>query len=296
MGREFKLGMFGDAGGHFAGLVVGDDVVDLRVYLGADVSVITLLEDWSTSIARLAELASASDAKPLAGLRVLPPIYPPGAFLCAGGNYRRHVIQMTVARRVRAGVPAAEAEADAREATEARAATGVPFVFPGFPGALSVPYDDVLLPQDGGQHDWELELAVVIGRHARASREASALELCRRLHDRERRQHPQRMRRTDFRFTDFVASKLRPTFKPTGPFIVPLEFVPDPHDLQDDAARERRGHAGRVDRRHHLRYERARRVRVAVDRAPSRRPPADRLARRQRRPSQRPLSFARATS
>jgi 2-keto-4-pentenoate hydratase/2-oxohepta-3-ene-1,7-dioic acid hydratase in catechol pathway len=32
--------------------------------------------------------------------------------------------------------------------------------------------------------------------------------------------------------TDFVATKLRPTFKPTGPYIVPAQFVPNPRELQ----------------------------------------------------------------
>jgi 2,4-diketo-3-deoxy-L-fuconate hydrolase len=32
--------------------------------------------------------------------------------------------------------------------------------------------------------------------------------------------------------TDFIMTKSRPTFFPTGPYIVPREFVPDPHALR----------------------------------------------------------------
>jgi 2,4-didehydro-3-deoxy-L-rhamnonate hydrolase len=40
------------------------------------------------------------------------------------------------------------------------------------------------------------------------------------------------MHRTDLRFTDFMASKMRPTFKPIGPWITPSKFIADPHDLR----------------------------------------------------------------
>ncbi len=38
--------------------------------------------------------------------------------------------------------------------------------------------------------------------------------------------------RPDFPMTDFIMTKSRPTFFPTGPYIVPREFVPDPRRLQ----------------------------------------------------------------
>jgi 2,4-didehydro-3-deoxy-L-rhamnonate hydrolase len=40
------------------------------------------------------------------------------------------------------------------------------------------------------------------------------------------------MDRPNFPMTDFVATKLRPTFFPTGPYIVPAQFIPDPYDLR----------------------------------------------------------------
>ncbi len=42
---------------------------------------------------------------------------------------------------------------------DARVATGEPYVFLGAVGAICGPYDDVILPRRGEQHDWELELA-----------------------------------------------------------------------------------------------------------------------------------------
>jgi 2,4-diketo-3-deoxy-L-fuconate hydrolase len=105
-------------------------------------------------------------------------------------------------------------------------------VWVGWPGAVVGANDDVIIPDDGGvQHDWELELAVVIGRFARCVSEADAMDYVAGytvLNDISTRD---RMHRSDVRFTDFMATKLRPTFKPIGPWITPKQFVPDPQDL-----------------------------------------------------------------
>ena len=53
-----------------------------------------------------------------------------------------------------------------------RAERGTPYVFVGLPSAVCGPRDDVVLPAIGAQHDWELELAAVIGTEAyRVSRD-----------------------------------------------------------------------------------------------------------------------------
>ena len=57
-----------------------------------------------------------------------------------------------------------------------RAATGAPYVFAGLPSALAGPYDDIVLPERGAKHDWELELAAVIGRPARNLTRDNALD------------------------------------------------------------------------------------------------------------------------
>ena len=54
--------------------------------------------------------------------------------------------------------------------------THPPFVFTGLPSAICGPYDDVVLPRDGEQPDWELELAAVIGRPTRRVAVTEALD------------------------------------------------------------------------------------------------------------------------
>jgi 2,4-diketo-3-deoxy-L-fuconate hydrolase len=231
---SFGLGTFASADAEpFPGLVADGCVSDLRPTFGEHASVLGLLESWESSFEQLGRLAQQPGRHQLSSLTVLPPIHPPGAFLLAGANYRRHVIEMRVANAVADGRAAAEAEAEAAGAMDARAAGGIPFIFAGWPGAVTGPYDDIAIPADSGaRHDWELELAVVIGRHASCIAQHEAMDYVAGytiLNDISTRD---RMHRSDLRMTDFLATKMRPGFKPIGPWITPAAFVADPHDLR----------------------------------------------------------------
>jgi 2-keto-4-pentenoate hydratase/2-oxohepta-3-ene-1,7-dioic acid hydratase in catechol pathway len=232
----FAVGMFSDDGAfagtaadgprEFAGLVA-----DGRVRAIGD-STAPLLADWDAAMVRLAGLAAefaagrgdAAGWRPLDGLRVLPPVRP-GQILQSGANYRRHVIDLHVAE----GGDRDEAEA----IMDARAANGEPYLFAGLPSALCGPGDDVVLPLEGSKHDWELEIAVVIGRPARrvsardATRHIAGYTICNDITTRDLVYRPDLERIG----TDWVRAKNRPTFLPTGPYLVPAAFIPDPHDL-----------------------------------------------------------------
>lgn len=231
---DFALGVFTTDGRRFVGLVVGDRVREL-----AEPSVNDLFQDWAASFARLADLAAVGpDAgwHPLAELGVLPPVEP-RQILQSGANYRKHVVDIVVSER-RAD-PADtrspdEVRAWAEQMMDARAADGEPYVFIGLPGALCGAYDPIVLPRRGTDHDWELELAAVISRPARDVPRERALEyvagytICNDVTTRSL------VYRADLKKigTDWFAAKNAPTFLPTGPFLVPAAFVPDPGDLR----------------------------------------------------------------
>ena len=88
--------------------------------------------------------------------------------------------------------PEEELRAEAIEVAARRAREEEPFVFAGLPSALCGADDDVVLWGPGTEHDWELELAVVLGRGGRDISEADAMEPRRGLHDLQRRQHARR--------------------------------------------------------------------------------------------------------
>jgi 2,4-diketo-3-deoxy-L-fuconate hydrolase len=232
----FGIGTFATDGEPFPGLVLADAVVDLRPHFGAAATTGDLLRDWDASLARLHDIAEeAGDAGlRLADVRPMPPVHPPGQLLCAGANYFRHLRQIVFSTLRREGDqrPDEELRAEAEEATRARHAAQEPYLFPGLTSALSGARDDVVLWGPGEQHDWELELAVVIGRHAsrvppeRAMEHIAGYTISNDISTRDV------MNRPGFPMTDFIMSKSRPTFFPTGPYIVPREFVPDPRALR----------------------------------------------------------------
>ncbi|HYZ99383.1 MAG TPA: fumarylacetoacetate hydrolase family protein [Acidimicrobiales bacterium] len=153
-------------------------------------------------------LAEAPDELPtvdLAGKRVGPPIAPPSKIVAIGLNYADHV-----------------AEQGARMPSE-------PEVFFKAPNTLVGPTDDVLRPVGSTKLDYEVELAVVIGRPARylpdedAARSAIAgLAVANDVSERAFQLE---------RGRQWTKGKSCETFNPLGPWLVTLDEVDDPQNL-----------------------------------------------------------------
>jgi 2-keto-4-pentenoate hydratase/2-oxohepta-3-ene-1,7-dioic acid hydratase in catechol pathway len=239
---RFALGTFAASDGRpFAGLVLGDRVADLGPLLGDAVTLRSLVEDWDRSLGTLQALADrhapGAAEHALDALRPLPPLDPWGQVFCAGANYRRHVLELMAGAERRGdstdGLTAADRDR-ARAELDERARTGRPFVFMESANAIVGARDDVVLPRDSEQHDWELELAAVIGRPARRVGRDEALAaiagytICNDVTTRDA------LIRTDARGLglDWLAGKCAPTFLPTGPVLVPAVHTGDPMALR----------------------------------------------------------------
>lgn len=238
----FRLGTFADrSGAELAGLVVGERVADLTEAFGRPVSLRDLLERWDEALPELQRLADS--ARPellrhgLDGLRALPPVRPPGQVFQSGANYRKHVLDLLDGAERRGdasdGLSAGE-RAGARRQLDERSLNGAPFVFLGSPHAIVGADDEVILPHDRRQHDWELELAAVIGRPARRVPRERALDvvagytICNDVTSRDALSRPD----GGTLGLDWLAGKNAPTFLPTGPFLVPACHVGDPMALR----------------------------------------------------------------
>jgi 2,4-didehydro-3-deoxy-L-rhamnonate hydrolase len=232
-GTQFSVGTFDDGHhGPFPGIVV-----DGIVHTVPDATnTMELLADWDTSMVALQALADASPpgGRPVGELSVLAPVQPPGQIFGAGANYREHVIQIAVAHRLGAASASdAELREQAAREIDERAAHGDPYVWVGVPSAISGPYDDVILPDVGENHDWELELGVIIGKVTRGVSVEQAMDsiagytICNDVTTRSL------VGRADIPMmgTDWLRAKNQPTFYPTGPYLVPARFVPDPSGL-----------------------------------------------------------------
>ncbi|MGO1411651.1 fumarylacetoacetate hydrolase family protein [Microbacterium sp.] len=224
---RFRRG-HGDPG---IGVVVGDRIRPLSgKELGAgSLNAFLAGGDW----ARIAAAAAASDGwRDLREVTIVAPVQP-RAVLQAGANYRTHVVQLIMSGMGRADAAASSEELRARaeRAMDERAASGRPFIFLGHTGCVVGSDQPLVLPAGSDQHDWELELAAVIGREARrvpVERALAHVAGYTIVNDITTR---------DLVFpedagamgADWFRSKNAPGFLPTGPFLVPAEFV-DPDD------------------------------------------------------------------
>ncbi|MCR2762964.1 fumarylacetoacetate hydrolase family protein [Microbacterium sp. zg.B48] len=222
----FALARFRDADGVALGLVAGDRIRRLTaVELGAaDLNAFLAEPDWD----RLSALASSDGSwMPVAEVVLTAPVEP-RQVLQAGANYRQHVIELVAAGLTQNSDRTPEqAREFAATMMDERAAGGEPYFFIGLPACVVGDDVPLVLPAYSDQHDWELELAVVIGREAfRVSREEALDHVAGYtiVNDITTRDLVFRKDMKEIG-TDWYRSKNAPGFLPTGPFLVPAPFV-----------------------------------------------------------------------
>jgi 2-keto-4-pentenoate hydratase/2-oxohepta-3-ene-1,7-dioic acid hydratase in catechol pathway len=230
----WRLGTFRSEKAVFPGLVTEDDIV-VNLSQEGWTSTRDIVADWDAALPALQALSQRGghEKLELSSLRVEAPIAP-SQILQSGANYRRHVIDIIMAEeRARGELNEVEAMNMAEGMMDERAANGEPYLFSGLPSAMCGPYDDVILPREGEQHDWELELAVVIGRPGqnvtleRALEHVACYTIVNDVTTRDLVYRPD----LSAIGTDWLRSKNAPTFLPTGPFLVPAVFVKEPGSL-----------------------------------------------------------------
>jgi 2,4-diketo-3-deoxy-L-fuconate hydrolase len=140
------------------------------------------------------------------GVRVGAPVARPGALICLGQNYAAHA-----------------AESGSEPPTS-------PILFLKHPNTVVGPYDDVHIPLGSTRTDWEVELAVVVGRRARylespddALAYVAGYTVSNDVSER------------DFQLAvsggQWSKGKCCETFNPLGPSLVPAAEVADPQGL-----------------------------------------------------------------
>src|SRR5690606_8312949 len=170
---------------------------------------------------------------PLAGVTLTAPVEP-RQVLQTGANYRQHVIELVAAGLTQnSDRTPDEARQFAAKMMDDRAANGEPYFFIGLPACVVGDDVPLVLPAYSEVHDWELELAVVIGREAfRVSREEALDHVAGYtiVNDITTRDLVFRKDMKEIG-TDWYRAKNAPGFLPTGPFLVPAPFV-DGSDLE----------------------------------------------------------------
>ena len=197
-------------------LPISDSLIPFLPPDGEGFALVSKLSNW------LGDEAGGTDSVP--GLahdqvELLVPNPRPNKLFLLAGNYAKHIEE--------GGGKAAE-----------RAET-FPYVFMKPPTTtLTNPGAAVQIPTVSPAHiDWELELAVVIGRKAKGVSEANALEcvagytIINDISDRKFRPNPQRKDRDKDGFFDWLHGKWHDSFCPCGPCIVSADAIADPQQL-----------------------------------------------------------------
>ncbi len=232
------VGRFRDANGTvLAGLLCDGAVYPVETPTPGDTR--ALFAEWDNSWPRLERRIAAIRAGGEAGipagdLAILSPVEP-RQILCVGANYRRHVVDIMTDHEAGStpGLSRDERRQRAERLMDHRAAEGAPFAFVKPFGCLAGPGDPLVVPADSAQVDWELELAVVMGKPChRVSRE-TALDYVAGYAIANDISARDRLNRRDIpgMGLDFIAGKSAPGFFPFGPFIIPSAAVDDPQQL-----------------------------------------------------------------
>ncbi|MFY9812140.1 fumarylacetoacetate hydrolase family protein [Aquabacterium sp.] len=202
-------------------------------------TVLGVLEDWDENRPVLDALA----AQPPQGvtwhaldmLYTHPPVDLPRQVFCTGANYRKHVVDLTVDSGVGPeGLDSEGLRTWAEQMMDARVAHGEPYVFSKPVSAIAGAFDTLVLPANTTKPDWELELAVVIGRGGQNIRREDAMAHVAGYTIANDISARDLIARTDYAMlgTDWLKSKGQPGFLPLGPLLTPARFVPDPHRLR----------------------------------------------------------------
>ena len=195
-----RLIRFGEKGKERPGLLKEGRIVDLRKHFSQvpDIGWHFFRDGWLAKVSQVVDEGVEMD------VRLANPVNRPSKILCIGKNYAEH----------------------AREGGFEKPQK--PILFSKSMNTLNGPYDPILFPASCSQVDWEVELAVVVGREGKGIQAADAFEhvagFC-VMNDVSGR---------DAQFGDgqWFRGKSFDTFAPLGPCLVTRDKIGDIENLQ----------------------------------------------------------------
>src|SRR6185369_6880878 len=200
-----KLIRYGTSGKETPGLQIDDKTGIDASGFGEDYNELFFAND---GLSRLAKWFSANkeSAKKfeLSSVRLGPPVCRPSKLICIGLNYRKHAI-----------------EAGLQIPNE-------PVIFFKSTTAIVGPNDNLIIPRNSKKTDYEVELAIVIGKRASYVEKINALDYIAGylLHN----DYSEREFQLE-RGGQWTKGKGCDSFAPLGPFLATRDEVSDTHDL-----------------------------------------------------------------
>jgi 2,4-diketo-3-deoxy-L-fuconate hydrolase len=155
------------------------------------------LQQWLKKYSKKAPLVQET-------IRLGPPVARPSKIICVGLNYAEHVQESG------ATMPAE------------------PVLFFKSTTALTGSNDNIIIPRNSEKTDWEIELAVVIGKKASYVTESQAMDhVAGYVMHNDLSERAFQMERGG----QWVKGKSADTFAPLGPFLVTKDEIENPHSL-----------------------------------------------------------------
>jgi 2-keto-4-pentenoate hydratase/2-oxohepta-3-ene-1,7-dioic acid hydratase in catechol pathway len=194
-----KLLRFGEAGKEKPGIMIGNDTLDISSF-GEDFGESFFETDGINRLSSWLDSRKSNLPKVAKNVRVGSPFTRPSKIICVGLNYSKHA-----------------AESKMPLPSE-------PILFFKATTSFTGPNDDLIIPKNSKKTDWEVELAVVIGKKASYVDEENAMEyvagFC--LHN----DYSEREFQLE-RNGQWVKGKSADTFAPMGPFLATRDEVPN---------------------------------------------------------------------
>ncbi|MCZ4222474.1 fumarylacetoacetate hydrolase family protein [Pedobacter rhodius] len=197
-----KLIRFGEAGSEKPGVIIEDKYYDVSS-LVTDYNEAFFAGDGLEKLA--ADVQNANLPEVDKNIRLGAALARPSKIICVGLNYKDH------AAETNAAIPAE------------------PILFFKATSAIVGPNDDLIIPKNSKKTDWEVELAIVIGKKASYVSEENALKHIAGyvLHN----DYSEREFQLE-RNGQWVKGKSCDTFAPIGPFIATPDEIADVHNLR----------------------------------------------------------------
>lgn len=195
-----KLIRFGPPGHEQPGIWKEDKIVDLRsIYPEIpDIGEQFFRDGWIEKLTGLEADGQSMD------VRLGAPVFRPEKIVCLGKNYAEH------AKEGGFDMP------------------GAPLLFCKTPNALNGPFDPIVMPVSSDQIDWEVELAVVIGKKGLRIPQDRALDYIAGYTV----MNDVSGRRAQFAHSQWFRGKSFDTFAPLGPALVTPDEIGDVQNLR----------------------------------------------------------------
>ncbi len=199
-----KLIRFGETGKEKTGVIIDDNYYDTSSF-GEDYNENFFESGGLSRLQKFVESHRGELSVISENTRLGSPVARPSKIICIGLNYADH------ARETKAKIPVE------------------PIIFFKSTTALAGPFDDVIIPRNSKKTDWEVELAVVIGKKILYADEAEAMDAvagyC--LHN--------DLSEREFQLEkngQWVKGKSCDTFAPLGPFMATPNEITDVNKLR----------------------------------------------------------------